>query len=134
MGVTARIYDAAHVGEHKVRGVKSAARTVALLELLADRGDRPSRLDELSEELTVPRSSTYLLCTKSRASRSRGCRHSQACRASLTAETSKITAGCMGDIRSEVCVRLRPDVRRDGSDGAAVVVKVGRWVGTWWRR
>ncbi|WP_330302419.1 MULTISPECIES: IclR family transcriptional regulator [unclassified Streptomyces] len=44
-----------------VRGVKSAARTVALLELLADRGDRPSRLDELAEELSVPRSSMYQL-------------------------------------------------------------------------
>jgi DNA-binding IclR family transcriptional regulator len=44
-----------------VRGVKSAARTVALLELLADRGDRPSRLDELAEELNVPRSSMYQL-------------------------------------------------------------------------
>src|SRR3954452_13290815 len=118
----------------RVRGAKSAARTVALLEPLADRGDRPSLLDELSEELTAPRRSTYLLCTKSRASRSRGCRHSQACRASLTAETSKITAGCMVDIRSEVCARLRADVRMDGSDDAAVVVKVGRWVGTRWRR
>ncbi|MFF1656504.1 IclR family transcriptional regulator [Streptomyces sp. NPDC058255] len=44
-----------------VRGVKSAARTVALLELLADRGDRPSRLDELAAELSVPRSSMYQL-------------------------------------------------------------------------
>ncbi|MFD4563920.1 IclR family transcriptional regulator [Streptomyces sp. NPDC058467] len=44
-----------------VRGVKSAARTVALLELLADRGDRPSRLDELAAELGVPRSSMYQL-------------------------------------------------------------------------
>ncbi len=44
-----------------VRGVKSAARTVALLELLADRGDHPSRLDELAEALGVPRSSMYQL-------------------------------------------------------------------------
>ncbi|MFC8197281.1 IclR family transcriptional regulator [Streptomyces sp. NPDC057298] len=44
-----------------VRGVKSAARTVALLELLATRGDRPARLDELAEELGVPRSSMYQL-------------------------------------------------------------------------
>ncbi|MFG2435598.1 IclR family transcriptional regulator [Streptomyces sp. NPDC048508] len=44
-----------------VRGVKSAARTVALLELLADRGDRPARLDELAEALDVPRSSMYQL-------------------------------------------------------------------------
>lgn len=44
-----------------VRGVKSAARTVALLELLAARGDRPARLDELAAELDVPRSSMYQL-------------------------------------------------------------------------
>ncbi|MEU1484093.1 IclR family transcriptional regulator [Streptomyces sp. NPDC005752] len=44
-----------------VRGVKSASRTVALLELLAARGDRPTRLDELAEELDVPRSSMYQL-------------------------------------------------------------------------
>nr|WP_030882674.1 IclR family transcriptional regulator [Streptomyces sp. NRRL B-24051] len=44
-----------------VRGVKSASRTVALLELLASRGDRPARLDELAEELGVPRSSMYQL-------------------------------------------------------------------------
>ncbi|MDQ1036846.1 DNA-binding IclR family transcriptional regulator [Streptomyces sp. V3I8] len=41
--------------------MKSAARTVALLELLAARGDRPARLDELAEELGVPRSSMYQL-------------------------------------------------------------------------
>jgi len=40
-----------------VRGVKSVARTVALLDLLADRGDRPSPLGELAEELSVPHSS-----------------------------------------------------------------------------
>ncbi|MER5753288.1 IclR family transcriptional regulator [Streptomyces sp. NPDC002088] len=44
-----------------VRGVKSAARTVELLELLAARGDRPARLDELAGELCVPRSSMYQL-------------------------------------------------------------------------
>ncbi|GAA3092012.1 IclR family transcriptional regulator [Streptomyces rectiviolaceus] len=44
-----------------VRGVKSALRTVALLELLAERADRPARLDELAEELDVPRSSMYQL-------------------------------------------------------------------------
>ncbi|MER5556967.1 IclR family transcriptional regulator [Streptomyces sp. NPDC002793] len=44
-----------------VRGVKSASRTVALLELLAARVDRPARLDELAEELGVPRSSMYQL-------------------------------------------------------------------------
>jgi DNA-binding IclR family transcriptional regulator len=44
-----------------VRGVKSAARTVALLELLADRGEQPSRLDQLAAELRVPRSSMYQL-------------------------------------------------------------------------
>ncbi|CAL9295808.1 IclR family transcriptional regulator [Streptomyces sp. SudanB52_2052] len=44
-----------------VRGVKSAARTVALLELLAERGEEPSRLDQLAAELRVPRSSMYQL-------------------------------------------------------------------------
>ncbi|RZU24957.1 IclR family transcriptional regulator [Streptomyces sp. BK239] len=44
-----------------VREVKSAARTVELLELLAARGDRPARLQELSDELEVPRSSMYAL-------------------------------------------------------------------------
>ncbi|WP_286248591.1 IclR family transcriptional regulator [Streptomyces graminofaciens] len=44
-----------------VRGVKSAARTVALLELLAARGEQPSRLDQLAEDLGVPRSSMYQL-------------------------------------------------------------------------
>lgn len=44
-----------------VREVKSAARTVELLELLAARGDRPARLQELAAELGVPRSSMYAL-------------------------------------------------------------------------
>ncbi|RSS04138.1 IclR family transcriptional regulator [Streptomyces sp. WAC00469] len=44
-----------------VREVKSAARTVELLELLAARGDRPARLQELAETLGVPRSSMYAL-------------------------------------------------------------------------
>ncbi|MEV2212521.1 IclR family transcriptional regulator [Streptomyces sp. NPDC050997] len=44
-----------------VREVKSAARTVELLELLAARGDRPARLQELAEALDVPRSSMYAL-------------------------------------------------------------------------
>ncbi|MFI6942787.1 IclR family transcriptional regulator [Streptomyces sp. NPDC050418] len=44
-----------------VREVKSAARTVELLEVLAARGDRPARLRELALELGVPRSSMYAL-------------------------------------------------------------------------
>ncbi|WP_329350916.1 IclR family transcriptional regulator [Streptomyces sp. NBC_01261] len=44
-----------------VREVKSAARTVELLELLAARGDRPARLQELADRLGVPRSSMYAL-------------------------------------------------------------------------
>lgn len=44
-----------------VREVKSAARTVELLELLAARVDRPARLQELADELDVPRSSMYAL-------------------------------------------------------------------------
>ena len=44
-----------------VREVKSAARTVELLELLAARGNQPARLRELSEALGAPRSSIYAL-------------------------------------------------------------------------
>ncbi len=44
-----------------VREVKSAGRTVQLLEVLAARGDQPARLRELAEELDVPRSSMYAL-------------------------------------------------------------------------
>jgi DNA-binding IclR family transcriptional regulator len=44
-----------------VREVKSAARTVELLELLAARQNRPARLRELSEALGVPRSSLHAL-------------------------------------------------------------------------
>lgn len=44
-----------------MRGVKSAARTVELLELLASRQNRPARLRELSEALGAPRSSVYAL-------------------------------------------------------------------------
>lgn len=42
-----------------VRDVKSAARTLELLELLAARQNRPARLRELSEALGMPRSSCY---------------------------------------------------------------------------
>jgi len=44
-----------------VRGVKSAARAVDVLELLATRQNRPARLRELSEALGAPRSSVYAL-------------------------------------------------------------------------
>lgn len=44
-----------------VREVKSAARTVELLEFLAARQNRPARLRELSEALGVPRSSLHAL-------------------------------------------------------------------------
>ncbi|TKG71646.1 IclR family transcriptional regulator [Prauserella endophytica] len=44
-----------------MRGVKSAARTVELLELLASRQNRPARLRELSDALGAPRSSVYAL-------------------------------------------------------------------------
>ncbi|GLY27236.1 IclR family transcriptional regulator [Kineosporia sp. NBRC 101731] len=44
-----------------VREVKSAARTVELLEHLAARQNRPARLRELSEALGVPRSSLHAL-------------------------------------------------------------------------
>jgi DNA-binding IclR family transcriptional regulator len=44
-----------------VRGVKSAARAVDLLELLASRQNRPARLREISDALEAPRSSVYAL-------------------------------------------------------------------------
>lgn len=44
-----------------VREVKSAARTVDVLELLASRQNEPARLRELSAALGVPRSSLYAL-------------------------------------------------------------------------
>ncbi|MGN9842559.1 IclR family transcriptional regulator [Nonomuraea sp. H19] len=47
--------------EAGVRAVKSAARTIELLELLASRQNRPARLRELSEALGAPRSSVYAL-------------------------------------------------------------------------
>ncbi|MGP3960570.1 IclR family transcriptional regulator [Nonomuraea sp. 3N208] len=47
--------------ESGVRSVKSAARTIELLELLASRQNRPARLRELSEALGAPRSSLYAL-------------------------------------------------------------------------
>lgn len=48
-------------GPAGVREVKSAARTVELLELLAARRNRPARLRELSDALNAPRSSVYAL-------------------------------------------------------------------------
>ncbi|HST84337.1 MAG TPA: IclR family transcriptional regulator [Kineosporiaceae bacterium] len=44
-----------------IREVKSAARTVDLLELMAARGNEPARLRELSDALGAPRSSIYAL-------------------------------------------------------------------------
>jgi DNA-binding IclR family transcriptional regulator len=44
-----------------VRDVKSAARTVEILEFLAARQNKPVRLRELSEALSVPRSSLHAL-------------------------------------------------------------------------
>lgn len=41
--------------------MKSAVRTVRLLEYLADRGGRPARLRELADALGAPRSSTHVL-------------------------------------------------------------------------
>lgn len=53
--------EATAAGGGGVREVKSAARTVDLLEVLAARGDRPARLQELADGLGVPRSSMYAL-------------------------------------------------------------------------
>lgn len=44
-----------------VRGVKSAARTIEVLEVLAARGNEPVTVRELCDALDAPRSSTYAL-------------------------------------------------------------------------
>jgi DNA-binding IclR family transcriptional regulator len=44
-----------------IREVKSAARTVQLLELLAGRRHQPARLRDLSDAMAAPRSSVYAL-------------------------------------------------------------------------
>lgn len=51
----------AAVSSGGVRGVKSAARTVEVLELLAARGNEPVTVRELCDALEAPRSSTYAL-------------------------------------------------------------------------
>lgn len=61
MGVRESPYDRPMSQRAGVPEVKSAVRTVAVLELLAARGERPARLRELSEALGVPRSSMYAL-------------------------------------------------------------------------
>lgn len=58
MSSTSRKAASASVG---VREVKSAARTVEILEFLAARQNRPVRLRELSDALDVPRSSLHAL-------------------------------------------------------------------------
>ncbi|UNX55598.1 IclR family transcriptional regulator [Georgenia sp. TF02-10] len=52
---------AAVPGDAPSSAVKSAARTLQLLELLADRGGVPARLAELADELGAPRSSVHAL-------------------------------------------------------------------------
>lgn len=61
MGLHESPYDRPMSQRPGVPEVKSAVRTVAVLELLAARGERPARLRELSEALGVPRSSMYAL-------------------------------------------------------------------------
>lgn len=48
-------------GARRLPDVKSAARTMQVLELLAERDGRPARLRELADELDAPRSSVYAL-------------------------------------------------------------------------
>lgn len=45
----------------RLTDVKSAVRTMHVLELLAERGGRPARLRELADELDAPRSSVHAL-------------------------------------------------------------------------
>jgi DNA-binding IclR family transcriptional regulator len=52
---------ASSIPETGVRDVKSAARTVELLEVLSSRRNRPTSIRELSEEMGVPRSSLHAL-------------------------------------------------------------------------
>ena len=52
---------ASPIPETGVRDVKSAARTVELLEVLSSRQNRPTSIRELSEEMGVPRSSLHAL-------------------------------------------------------------------------
>lgn len=47
--------------ESGVRTVKSADHTVAVLEFLATRGDRPARIREITDATGIPRSSAYAL-------------------------------------------------------------------------
>lgn len=49
------------VGEDRSPPVKSALRTVRLLEVLAERNGVPARLRELSDDLDAPRSSVHAL-------------------------------------------------------------------------
>ncbi|WP_199732110.1 IclR family transcriptional regulator [Cellulomonas triticagri] len=51
----------AEVGDARSSAVKSAARTLQLLEALAERGGVPARLAELADELGAPRSSVHAL-------------------------------------------------------------------------
>jgi DNA-binding IclR family transcriptional regulator len=51
----------AEVVDPRSSAVKSAARTLRLLEVLADRGGVPARLAELADELGAPRSSVHAL-------------------------------------------------------------------------
>jgi DNA-binding IclR family transcriptional regulator len=61
MGARESPYDRPMSQRAGVPEVKSAVRTVAVLELLAARGETPARLRELAEALGVPRSSMYAL-------------------------------------------------------------------------
>jgi DNA-binding IclR family transcriptional regulator len=55
------INGAAAADQGGIREVKSAARTVQLLELLAGRRHQPARLRDLSDAMAAPRSSVYAL-------------------------------------------------------------------------
>ncbi len=50
-----------HGALHGVREVKSAARTIEVLELLAERGNAPVTIRDLCERMGAPRSSVYAL-------------------------------------------------------------------------
>lgn len=60
-GVARAQGDPAPPGGAGVRTVKSASDTVAVLEYLSGRGDRPARIREITEATGIPRSSAYAL-------------------------------------------------------------------------
>ena len=60
-GVSVSIPEPSRTSDVSVRKVKSAVRTVELLEYLAARQDRPARIRDICAALDMPRSSAHAL-------------------------------------------------------------------------